>query len=130
MSGSLGTSPGFERHPQHGIEIRSAKRRWQVWYEEELLADSGDALVLQESNYAPVVYFPRADVRLDRLVETETKTTCPFKGEASYFRIDTAGQGDDVAWTYPATYTEVSPIAGHVAFYANRVRLTQTNNSQ
>lgn len=128
MSASLGQSPGFESHPQHGIEIRSVEGRWQVWHDEALLADSGDALVLQESNYAPVVYFPRADVRLDRLVETKTKTTCPFKGEASYFRIDAVDECDDVAWTYPATYNEVSPIAGYIAFYANRVSVTETED--
>ena len=128
MSASLGQSPGFESHPQHRVEICGAHTRWQASLGNVLLADSGDALVLQESNYAPVVYFPRADVRLDRLVETETKTTCPFKGEASYFRIDAVDEGDDVAWTYPATYNEVSPIAGYIAFYANRVSVTETED--
>ena len=118
----LGPAPGFKRNPDHAIEITPAATRWQARRGDEILADSDDALVLQEANYPPVVYFPRDDVSLTRLVATDSKTTCPFKGEAAYFAVsDSPG---DVAWTYPDTYDEVAAIAGHVAFYTNKVTVT------
>lgn len=128
MSATLGAAPGFRRHPQHQIEIRAAATRWQASHGNDLLADSSDALLLHESQYAPVVYFPRADVKLGLLVATDSKTTCPFKGEANYYRIATTVSGDDIAWSYAVTYNEVSPIAGHVAFYADRVLVTEAEN--
>ena len=128
MSASLGKAPGFERHPQHRIEIQPADRRWQASQGEQVLADSRDALLVEESNHALVVYFPQNDVHLDELRGTETKTTCPFKGEASYFQLASDDLNNDVAWTYPATFDEVSSITGYIAFYTNQVSVNEINH--
>ena len=124
MSQPLGPAPGFRNHPDHTINITPARARWQARVGGEVLADSEAALVLHEARYAPVVYFPAADVSFDRLAATDSKTTCPFKGEASYFRGATAGSDDDIAWSYPDTYDEVASIAGFVAFYTDKVTVT------
>lgn len=89
-----------------------------------LLAISEQALLLEETGFDEVVYFPRTDVALEHLAPTSDRTTCPFKGEARYFS-STAGANQHlpVAWTYPATYEEVLPIEGHVAFYLPYVTL-------
>ena len=118
-----GPAPGFKNHPDHLIEIAPASARWQARIGDEVLADSAGALILQEANYPPVVYFPREDVSLTRLVETDSKTTCPFKGQAAYFAV--SGARDDIAWTYPDTYDEVAEIEGFVAFYANKVNVAE-----
>lgn len=117
----LGKAPGFDRSPDHTITIRPAGSRCQVHDGDALIADSRYALILEESGYAPVVYFPREDVRLERLESSERRTTCPFKGEASYLAVP---DGDPIAWSYPETYDEVAAIAGHIAFYPDRVRVT------
>lgn len=117
----LGKAPGFEHSSDHAITIRPADSRWQVHDGEALVADSSRAQILEEAGYPPVVYFPREDVRLDRLTPVEGTTRCPFKGEASYFA---ASAGDRVAWTYAETYDEVAVIAGHIAFYPDRVRIS------
>ena len=51
----------------------------------ELIAESRGALVMKEGSYPPVYYFPRGDVKMDRLVRSSHRTHCPFKGDASYF---------------------------------------------
>uniref|UniRef100_UPI0028116849 DUF427 domain-containing protein n=1 Tax=Phenylobacterium sp. TaxID=1871053 RepID=UPI0028116849 len=45
--------------PDHPITIEPAKRRWRAFFAGHVIADTDDALILQESNLAPVVYFPR-----------------------------------------------------------------------
>lgn len=128
MSQSRGPAPGFRSHPNHRIDIRPAGRRWQATLADRVLASSDRALLLDESRHPRVVYFPREDVVADSLAATESKTTCPFKGEASYFcHADDEG-GDDIAWTYRETFDEVADIAGFIAFYANRVSVTDSIN--
>jgi hypothetical protein len=56
------------------------------------------------------------------LQQTDHATYCPYKGDASYYSIATpAGELTDAVWRYVTPYPAVASIAGHVAFYANRV---------
>ena len=123
MSGINGPAPGFADHPDHAMVIAPSTQRWTASIDGSLLADSRLALVLREANYKPVTYFPLADVNVDQLTASSNKTVCPFKGEASYFSVATANAEQDIAWSYPETYTEAAPIAGYVAFYADRVAI-------
>ena len=52
------TTPG----PDHPIHIRPAARRWRALFAGHVIADSDDALVLQEGARPEVIYFPREDV--------------------------------------------------------------------
>ncbi|MGH8991795.1 MAG: DUF427 domain-containing protein [Acidimicrobiia bacterium] len=88
----------------------------------EVIAESGDALLLRESGLAPVVYFPMEDVRMDLLAPTEHHTLCPFKGEASYWSIEVGDRrSDDIAWAYRDPLPGRSDIGGRIAFYADRL---------
>ena len=56
------------------------------------------------------------------LQRTDHATYCPYKGECSYYSLSTPeGILDDVVWTYETPYPAVGEIAGHVAFYPDRV---------
>ena len=67
---------------------------------------------------APVVYFPRDDIAMSFLDTSELKSTCPHKGEASYFSIQTKSQTlKDVAWSYEDPKEGLEAIKGHLAFY-------------
>ncbi len=116
---TLGPSPGAAKHPGHTIVIRRAGRSWTASAGGRLLARSDDALILEETGYEPVLYFPPADISREQLAASATRTRCPFKGEARYYSLD----GHDVAWYYPEVYDEVADVAGYVAFYADRVDL-------
>jgi uncharacterized protein (DUF427 family) len=123
------SAPGFRKFPNHRIQVKPAKVRVQVKYQGQLIADTTDALALQEpmgpdtSTVAPVVfYIPRKDVKTERLVRTTTKTHCPFKGDATYYSI--RDDGEDVAWSYETPYDEMKAIKGRLAFYPDKVEVT------
>ena len=116
--------------PDHPITITANPSRIVVRAGEHVLADTASALTLREASYPPVQYIPLADVAVDGglLKPTDTYTYCPYKGDCSYFGIPAAdGSGDtvDVAWFYAQPHPAVAEIAGHVAFYADRVTVTE-----
>lgn len=119
QTSSANRGPGYQKHPEHRIEIRRAGGRVQVTFAGDVIADSRDAIELKESNRAPVYYLPRKDVAMERLVRSDHRTYCPFKGHAAYYSI-VNGPGNAV-WTYEQPYDEVLPIKGRLAFYPDKV---------
>ncbi len=78
--------------------------------------------VLAESDHCEIVegnhYFPPESVHRRYLKESATHTTCPWKGEASYYDVEVNGQRNpDAAWYYPDPKKEARKIAGYVAFW-------------
>ncbi len=110
--------------PDHPITITPAAKRWRARFEGHVIADSDDALILQESTYPPVVYFPREDVSMEYMARTDHRTHCPYKGDASYYtlRMDSRIE-DNAVWTYEQPYPAMSAIAGRLAFYTNKVEI-------
>ena len=107
-----------------GYEIRFEQSPRRVWVEFncEAIADSTRALVLHETRHAPVVYFPRADVRLDFFEKTVQRTHCPFKGDASHWTLKVGGAvSENAAWSYEDPYDDAAAIREYLAFYPNRV---------
>jgi uncharacterized protein (DUF427 family) len=107
---------------EHPITVEPTGSRVVVRVGGKVVADSGNALTLQESTYPAVQYIPMADVDQSVLRRTDTSTYCPFKGDASYYSVETPdGQtAEDLIWTYEQPHPAVAEIAGHVAFYADR----------
>ena len=66
----------------------------------------------------PSTTCPQEDIEPDVLAPSDTATYCPFKGDASYFDVD---EVSDAGWTYREPYDAVAEIAGHVAFYPDKV---------
>ncbi len=123
MSTTLGPSPGAARYPEHRVNIQASDKGWRVLLDGRTLAESGRTLLLNESGYEPVTYFPPQDVSSELMLQSESQTTCPFKGRADYFAASIDGKQKDIAWVYPAVYNEVQSIAGYIAFYSDRVEL-------
>ncbi len=108
------------------ITIKPATGTWVIRAGGAVLAETNAALELIEEDRAPVIYFPRGDVAMLFFSETDTKTTCPFKGEASYFAIHTKSVViDDTAWSYEAPVDDMSAIAGYLAFDDTKVAVEQ-----
>lgn len=109
-----------DREPRVVLEPSDAHVR--VRFAGHVVADSRRTLVVREKGHAPVVYFPREDVDAGVLEPTDRTTFCPFKGEAAYWTIRV---GDAVAenavWGYDAPLESVAGLAGHRAFYPDRV---------
>lgn len=101
------------------ITIRKAEGTWTVRAGGAVLAESRNALELTEGDYPFVIYFPRADIAMAFLDETEQLSHCPYKGDARYYSIITKSQTlSNAAWSYEAPKPEVAEIKDHIAFYA------------
>jgi uncharacterized protein (DUF427 family) len=77
------------------------------------LAESEDTVVVENNRY-----FPPQSVREEYFADSDTHTTCPWKGEASYKTIEVDGQrNEDAAWYYPSPKDAASNIKGYFAFW-------------
>jgi len=86
------------------------------------IADSTAAYRVLETSQPPAYYLPPADLDLDRLAPTLTRTFCEWKGQASYWRITTGRRTiEDAAWSYPAPTPRFAAIVDHLAFYPQKV---------
>jgi uncharacterized protein (DUF427 family) len=113
--------------PDHPITIEKNPARVVVRVGDQVVADTNAALALRESNYPAIQYVPLADVDQAFLKATETSTYCPYKGDASYYTLVTAdGELTDAIWTYREPYQPVAEIAGHVAFYPDKVTISES----
>jgi uncharacterized protein (DUF427 family) len=108
--------------PDHPITIERNIHRVVVKVAGKIIADTRDALTLQEASYPAVQYIPRQDVDMASLVRTDHATYCPYKGACSYYSIPSGGDRTvNAVWTYEHPYDAVSAIKDHLAFYATRV---------
>lgn len=108
------------------ITIRPASGNWTVRAGGAVLGESSNALELIEGDYPPVIYFPRADIAMAFLEPSETTSTCPHKGVASYFSIVAkSGPIKDAVWSYENPHEGVAPIKDHLAFYPSKVAVEE-----
>lgn len=110
----------------HPITVRPTGSHVTVRIGGVTVAESDNALSLAEASYPVVQYIPIGDVDQSLLVRTDTRTYCPYKGDASYYsvRIPDGQTETDLIWTYEQPHAAVAEIAEHVAFYANRAEIT------
>lgn len=113
------------RGPRH-VVVRAAGGR--------VAADTRRALTLREAALPPVHYIPREDVAMALLRRSARRTHCPWKGDAAHFDIVPPDGGgtpvEAVAWSYEAPFPAVAAIAGHLAFYPDRVEAIEVADAQ
>ena len=77
------------------------------------IAESGKTIVVEGNHY-----FPPDSVDRSVLRESSTHSTCPWKGESSYYHIEVDGKlNRDAAWYYPAPKDAAIQIKDHIAFW-------------
>ena len=110
--------PGTE----HPITIKPNPARVIVTVGGRVVADTREALTLNEAEYSAVQYVPRKDIDMSLLERTEHATYCPYKGDCSYYSIPLGGKRSvNAVWIYEAPYAAVAQIKDHMAFYPDRV---------
>jgi len=122
MSGSAGSA--WAERPDYRVDILPRRNLVTVRRGDPsgtVLARTTSALLVDEQDHGLVFYIPEADVNFDLLTPADDQSRCPFKGDASYWRL--ADGSEPVAWTYRDPYPEVARIRGYVAFYQDRVTL-------
>ena len=108
--------------PDHPIAISPAEGAVRVTVAGKVVAESTQALRLEEKGHPPVYYLPRNDADMSLLVRTTHYTYCPYKGDCTYYSIPVGGERSEYAvWTYENPYEAVASIKEHLAFYPTRV---------
>jgi len=78
-----------------------------------VLAESDDTIVIEGNHY-----FPPDSINRDYFQKSNTHTTCPWKGEASYYNIVIGEKVEkNAAWFYPDPKEAAKEIKNYVAFY-------------
>jgi uncharacterized protein (DUF427 family) len=115
---------GHPRDPFHRVDIRRSSRHVRIELDGELLAESTRPHLVFETSLPTRFYIPREDVKV-AMEPTDKRTTCAYKGNASYWELATAGGArSDLAWTYPKPLPDATAIAGLVAFFDEKVDVT------
>jgi uncharacterized protein (DUF427 family) len=117
----MSKAPGYQQHPDHKVRETRLSNPVRVEIGGEVVAESQDVVRVDEDGYPPRYYFPRGDVKMDRLARSDTTSVCPFKGMAHYYAVRV---GDrllkDAVWTYEAPYDEHPGLKERLAFWEGR----------
>lgn len=113
------------KDPYHRVDVLPSGRKVRVEIDGVVIADTGDEGGVQslwETNFPGRWYLPRTAVNWEYLKPSETKTGCPYKGQASYYSAVVNGKEySDVVWWYPNPTHESVQVAGLLCFYPDKV---------
>lgn len=122
----MAQSPGHKQWPNHKIKETTVRQAMQVSVGQETIADSQDVIEVDEDRHPKRLYFSRADVKEGALKNSDTKTTCPFKGEASYCHLDVGKETlKDAAWSYEEPFDEHRALKNRLAFADDKFEAIQ-----
>jgi uncharacterized protein (DUF427 family) len=111
---------GHPRDPFHRIDVLHSSRHVRIELDAEVLAESSCTYLLFETMLPVRFYFAREHV-VAELVPSQRRTTCAYKGHATYFSPVVAGSPvPDLGWTYEAPLREAAEITGRIAFFNER----------
>lgn len=108
------------------IKTFAEKRRVVVKWKGEVIAETREAVRMEEGSYPPVFYVPRKDAKMDRLAPSAHRTHCPFKGDASYFSI--RGGPENAVWSYEQPLHDVGLVKEKLAFYPDKVQISVSDD--
>jgi uncharacterized protein (DUF427 family) len=113
---------GKLRDPYHRVDVRPSSRHVRVTANGEIVAESDQPMVVFETGVGLRFYLPPGDVRSDLLTPTDTRTVCPYKGEARWWSLEADGERiEDAAWAFPEPLDECHRVRDHVAFYGEGI---------
>lgn len=108
------------------IKIRPATGTWVVRAGGAVIGETKNALELTEGSYPAAIYIPRDDIAMAFLDPSDTTSTCPHKGAASYYSIIAkSGEIKDAAWSYEDPKADVAAIKDHLSFYPSKAAVEE-----
>jgi uncharacterized protein (DUF427 family) len=108
--------------PDQSPTVAREPGRVRVLFEGHDIADSDDVVVVHQAGHPPTRYFPRKDVFMVFLSQTDKVTRNPDKGDARYFTIYRDQHlVENMAWSYEAPNAAFADIAGRIAFHPEHV---------
>ncbi len=114
------------RSPYVRADAIRSSRPVRVELNGAVLADAANSVIVFETGLPPRYYLDKATINWDVLTPSDTQSRCPYKGTTSeYWNAVVDGEEtEDIAWAYNFPTVPITPIAGLVAFYDERVDLT------
>ena len=110
------------RDPYKRIDVVESRRSVRVVLGGETVAETEYARFLFETGLPTRYYIPRQDVRMDRVVPSDSRTRCPYKGVAVYWSAHVGDRTwEDIVWSYPEPIAECPRIRGHLCFFNEHV---------
>lgn len=111
------------RNPYARVDAIRSTRTVSVEVDGVDLARSSSTVMVFETGLPTRYYFNRTEVDFRQLVESETTSACPYKGETSAYWSGSFGDQivQDIAWSYGYPNGQLQAIAGLVAFYNEKV---------
>ena len=116
---------GHARDPFKTVDTRRSSRHVDVEIGGVRVADSTRSVMLFETYLPTRYYLPRADVRMDLLVPSDTTSVCAYKGYARYWSASVDGNVEtDVAWAYENPHNYATSVEDMICFFNERVDLS------
>lgn len=82
-------------------------------YNGKVIAESNDTIKVEGNHY-----FSLDSIKNEYLEKSDLKTTCLWKGVASYYHLNFEGEKlKDMIWYYPEPSSEAKSIKNRIAFY-------------
>jgi uncharacterized protein (DUF427 family) len=108
----------------HRITVTPAEVHVEVSVNGVKVAETNQPVLLEETGLPTRYYLPREHVREELLRPTTSETTCPFKGQASYWSVHLGDEvHDDLVWSYQSPIPQAEGVKGLLCFYNERVDL-------
>jgi uncharacterized protein (DUF427 family) len=132
MTMTVGTGP-FGHFPSGVFNRETPELKGLIYFEDfprriraefggRTVVDSRHAKLLHEHGLLPVPYFPEDEVRMDLLEPSDKHTTCPWKGQASYWSLRVGDRvSKNAVWGYPEPIDGGPPLRGYVSLYWNEM---------
>lgn len=111
--------------------VEPANARVRVMVAGTTIAESMQAFRVLETSHPPVYYIPPNDVELALLVAAPNRTFCEWKGVATYYDVDAAGeQVRQAAWCYANPSKRFATIQDYLAFYPSKMEACYVDNER
>lgn len=122
---------GHPHDPFKRIDVLSARRHIEVGFDGTVLASTDNALMLVETHLPVRYYIPRIDVETTLLAHSDSRSTCAYKGDASYLStLDGRAEGRDIGWTYPQPLDDALRVRDRIAFWNERTDISVAGELQ
>ena len=111
------------RNPYARVDALRSTRHVRIEVDGLALAESSSPVMVFETGLPTRYYLNRTEINVEHLVPSDRVTSCPYKGRTSHYWSVRVGETThpDLAWAYDFPTRQLSPIAGMVAFYNERV---------
>ncbi len=110
------------RDPYKRVDALQSSRSVKVVLGGEIIAESVNATFVFETGMPTRYYLPMDDVKMERLIRSETTTRCPYKGLASYWSVKAGGEVyEDIVWGYLDPVPEAPKLKNLLCFFNENV---------